>query len=147
MTKADRVVAQVGFPAPSRDHVEIDYTNGGEKAKSGLSLAQLAAVQEFGSVNGKIPQRPFMQKTFDNNSGKTKILLGKAWTAILADKIKPRNAIAGIGVWYAAKIRETITTGEFVKNAPLTIMLKGSSKPLIDSGDLRRGVRSKVVSK
>lgn len=33
-------------------------------------------------------------------------------------------------------IRKNIKSGDFEKNAPLTIHIKGSSKPLIDNGDL-----------
>ncbi len=43
-------------------------------------------------------------------------------------------------------VRDTIKNGDFTRNRPLTIAIKGSAKPLVDDGDLFGAVTSVVVS-
>jgi hypothetical protein len=39
-----------------------------------------------------------------------------------------------------------IDSGAFAANSPFTVKMKGSSKPLVDKGDLRRSIQGKVLS-
>ena len=43
-------------------------------------------------------------------------------------------------------IIKRIDSKAFAPNAPFTVALKGSSTPLVDKGDLRRSIRSKIIS-
>ncbi len=43
-------------------------------------------------------------------------------------------------------IRKNIQEGEHTKNAELTVLLKGSSKPLVNKGELYKSITYKVVS-
>lgn len=56
-----------------------------------------------------------------------------------------RQASIRNGKLAEAFVRAQITAGRYAKNANLTVMIKGSSKPLVDHGDLFRAVTSVVV--
>jgi hypothetical protein len=54
------------------------------------------------------------------------------------------GALTRLGVGAAGKVKEEITKGDFVPNAPSTIARKGSSHPLIHTGQLRQGITFKI---
>lgn len=44
-------------------------------------------------------------------------------------------------------VQDQITNGEFEPNAPMTVQRKGSDHPLIDTGQLRRGISYVICKK
>jgi hypothetical protein len=50
------------------------------------------------------------------------------------------------GLLAVARMRQELRGGEFAKNADLTIMIKGSDKPLVDGGDLFQGISMEQVN-
>lgn len=57
--------------------------------------------------------------------------------------MRKANGIAGL---YAVRaIRQQIRSGAFAPNAPLTIAIKGSDKPLVDTGNLFKAITHKMV--
>lgn len=55
-----------------------------------------------------------------------------------------RKANTRIGLQGVAEIRRSIRAGEYEPNSAATIALKGSSKPLVDRGDLQRAITFEV---
>ena len=118
----------------------------------GLTLAEIATVLEFGAPSVGIPERPYLRDTFDLNAARYEEIL----TLGIKEATKPANlehfdaelrkvieitAIAAVG-----DVQEAIATpGAFAPNAPLTIAIKGSSVPLIDTGRLRQSIDYEVV--
>lgn len=138
IANAGNTVAQVGFPSPSPQYHD-----------SLLSLASLALIHEKGSVNGpvKIPARPFMAQTADKNKAEAEKMLAKAAQLIVYGNMLPSKAMEAVGHWYSGKMKEIFDIGTFAENAEYTKLLKGSDKPLIDTGHLRKSIRSKVSLK
>lgn len=118
-----------------------------------LNNAEIGFTNEFGKMTGypKIPARSFLRMPL-----KTR----------LADKIKEKKSLSGkelenamangkteefarkVGLVAEEVIQEAFATngfGEWAPNAPMTVELKGSSSPLIDTGQLRRSISSKVI--
>jgi hypothetical protein len=57
--------------------------------------------------------------------------------------MRKANGVAGL---YAVRaIRQEIKNGAYAPNAPLTIAIKGSSKPLVDTGNLFKAITHKMV--
>jgi len=52
-----------------------------------------------------------------------------------------------IGIFQKDLVQEKITNGSFAPNAPSTVMAKGSSKPLIDTGRMRQSVNYVIQQK
>ena len=104
----------------------------------GAYVAQVARIQEYGSL--KIPPRPFFRNAIDNNMQKWLDFLGR-------DLVNTNNAETSynrLGEVARGDIVESITQLDAPPNAPKTIVRKGSSNPLIDTGFLRANVTFKV---
>jgi hypothetical protein len=109
-------------------------------------LAVIAAVQEYGSPLRNIPARPAVRQTFENHRGELIALQAKIAQAIIAGKLDEVRAMTLLGMWAAGAIKATITSeGNFAPLAPATVRAKGSSKPLIDTGQLVGAITFVVV--
>lgn len=103
--------------------------------------ATKAAINEYGT--SKIPQRPFMRTATTRH--------GKSWGSKSAKAVKsvmkgmPISQVTElVGMQMKADISSTLTNGPWTPNAPSTIAKKGSSRPLIDTGELRASINYKV---
>lgn len=108
----------------------------------------IGAKHEFGSISEKIPQRSFLRMPLDFKREELLEKIIKKSNAILRGDTKLSFKI--IGVMSETIIQEAFETrgfGQWKENAPMTIALKGSDMPLIDTGQLRRSVTSEVKSK
>jgi hypothetical protein len=125
----------VGLPKEAPNIVTPHYDNG-------ASILDVALGNNFGTE--KIPRRPFM----DNASPK----LQKMWKKLLERGFPTRKAALERFLKTAALQAEVIVRAELdatnePPNAPQTVKAKGSSKPLIDSGDLRKYIQAVVRDK
>lgn len=109
-----------------------------------INLAGIAAVNEFGTTDGRVPARSFIRSTMDEKKQYFVNLTKRALTQILfgADIVKSMNII-GLGI--SKEIQKKITDIRTPPNAPSTVRRKGSSNPLIDTGRMRASIRHKVV--
>jgi hypothetical protein len=127
----------------------LDDGKGGEDhdAADGLTVAQLAAVHEYGAeietTNGTIviparaPLRTTMDEQRDANVKKLRVLA----TAVLEGRIELDKALNIFGVDMVGQVVKRIRVGLPPPNAPSTIARKGSSKPLIDTAQLVQSVQ------
>ena len=136
----------VGFPAggvtkaQSKQNPKTHITR---KKKAGLSIPQIAAINEFGT--DKIPARPFLYSTVDENRDKINLALAKQYEKILAGTTTVYTGLSIIGTYVKKLVDDKIGTLRFPPNAPSTIAAKGSDKPLIDFGQMRAALQYKVV--
>jgi len=111
-----------------------------EEISDELTVAEVAGWNEFGTkVDGKeiIPPRPFTRYTLET---KSKEILEIAKKAIN----NPDTFYDVIGLYVSSEINRTISSKPFVANKPATIRWKGSSTPLVDTGQLRNALTYKV---
>lgn len=112
----------------------------------GLTNAEIAAVHEFGTEDGHIPERSFLRATFRDQRDKLVAMQVKACKAILAGKMDARRALELIGAWGAGAVKMFITRGaNLAPLAPITIKRKGSTRPLVDTGQLVNSITFVVV--
>lgn len=155
--------------------VGITAKNGAQKSpptsegkQSDITLAQLAAIQEFGvtiAVTPKmrgflgatglhlkadtkeivIPSRPFMRGTFDEQENTLAKRADELERMILTGKISKRLALSELGQMHRQQIQKNMKTqGKYAANHPYTIRQKGSSNELIDTGRLRQAIDFEV---
>lgn len=120
-------------------HVKTDED--GEEA----DYCDIALWNELGTENG-IPERPFMKDSVDKNQGQ----IDKACKAALQTVTQGGSAeliLKQLGNMQKGLVQQTIVSGEFVENAPSTVKKKGSDKPLIDTGGLRKNVEFAICKK
>lgn len=120
-------------------------SRGDHKKEGGISLAQIAADNEFGTK--KIPARPFMSTSFDENKSQINQAIQGQYSKILNGTAKTYQSLSLIGLYVKSLIQRKINAITFPPNSPKTIAAKGSSKPLIDFGQMLRGIREMVVIK
>lgn len=103
-------------------------------------VARIAAWNEFGVPAKNIPSRPYFRNAIDGSREELKEFKKNVYAQVLQGKIIPHQALELIGLWMQNKIRESILKGSWTPNAERTIREKGSSKPLIDSGQMINSV-------
>lgn len=112
-----------------------------------ISMAELAAIHEFGAPAANIPERSFIRRTFTEEEGKAelrKITFGLAQN-IVNDKMSLTQALEALGVWGANAVRRRVKMGLWPPLRPQTVKRKGSSAPLVDTGQLINSVTHKVA--
>lgn len=90
-----------------------------------------------------IPARPWLDKGAESG---TKEYLETIQEGI-ADGLDSKRIMARVGVEAEGAIKQYITDLDSPPNKPATIRRKGSSNPLIDTGNMRESVTSAVVRK
>ncbi len=109
----------------------------------GLTVAGVAAVHEFGTADGRIPERSFLRATFDANNSRY-AGMAKRIAARVVDGEDPEGLLTALGLTIAGDVQERIAAGIEPTLAPATVARKGSSTPLIDTGRLRQSISSRV---
>ena len=140
MEAAKNVWVDAGFFQGMYKPVEKKSTK--KSKKELLTPAQKAIVNEFG-VPGKIPARPFMRNTFRNNRNFV-ATLQKNVTAVVQDNVPVSKALVLVGEKVRKEITLEINALQEPANAPSTIARKGSSKPLIDTAEMRNNVNYRL---
>jgi phage gpG-like protein len=119
--------------------------------KSSLTVAQIATIHEFGATfRGKhgnlirIPERSFLRATVDEYSGAIQQRATAFGRGVVLMKFTPTQAMSLLGEYVVGLIKQRIANGIAPANAPSTIARKGSSTPLIDSGQLRGSITYKI---
>lgn len=103
-----------------------------------MSLIEVAAVHEFGTDT--VPQRSFIRATVDEHRAEIDALEKHLAAQVLAGEITEEKALNLLGAKVAAWMQARIAQGIPPELKPETIARKGSSKPLVDTGQLRSSV-------
>ena len=106
-----------------------------------IALKDLAAIHELGLG---VPKRAFIEPSLKKNRKKYLVYAGKQITPIIRGKKSLNASWQGLGVMAVADIQQYMVTASFTPLAASTIARKGSSKPLIDTGQLRQSITYRV---
>lgn len=131
-----------------KPHVKVGVLDDGAHGDGGLSVAELAAIHEFGAPGAGIPARSFIRSTLDENKAEYAELIRKGLAAVLAGRLSPAMLLEAIGAKVATDIKKRVTSGDGL-DPPLaesTVEAKGSERPLVDTGRLIGAVTWKVMS-
>lgn len=139
---ANRSTVAVGFPG------EAPSSKAGASNHNGMNNVQVAIANEVGSAPGvrpEVPSRPFMKQTFNaKRSAKFMQTLQDLLGGISRGQMSTKIALERIGRMGQTAVVNEIDTGVFAPNSPRTVAVKGSSKPLVDTGAMRQAVTYKV---
>ena len=118
----------------------------GETEQDGTSIADIAAWNELGTEDGRIPSRPFMRQSVENHRPEiNRHILAEGNK--LAAGASAKEVLSGIGDFFVRNLQKEIRNGDFVPNAPSTVAAKGSDRPLIDTGRMRQSVHFQIDEK
>jgi len=131
--------------------VRVGFQRGNGKAKnhdgseSEVDICDVAMFNELGTSTS--PSRPFMRQSVDNNAGKINSFLKNQIQRIKNGETDAEGVMKAIGTFQKGLVQKTIRDGDFEPNAPSTVKKKGSSKPLIDTGQMRQSVNFVICKK
>lgn len=142
----DEVVGSAGY------QVRIGVV--GEKAaephadNTGMTTGEIAIINEFGTLDGHIPARPFVKSTFQKSQAGLVKELADGLRLMLTSGVKVRTALVRVGKYGANEIKKTIRSSVPPPNAPSTLRHKAkrgesgvqSRRTLIDTFKLLRAV-------
>ena len=119
--------------------------NAGNHKETGTPVVLYAGANEFGTRDGRVPERSFMRSTMDQENRRLSRETEKLVSQIAQGRQNVMSVLKILGLSIQAKIRKKITTLSSPPNRPSTIAKKGSSNPLIDTGQLRSSINFEVV--
>lgn len=120
-------VVKVGFPQ-------------GKTEADGTPVALIAATHEFGSPERGIPERSFLRSGMRENQEKYVRLNKVNLVRILRGQLTSEQALGQLGEMAKGDVQQKIRSGDFTPLKPSTVDRKGSSKPLIDTGQMVQSV-------
>lgn len=112
----------------------VSQSKNGRNQKPGLSVAEYAAKNEFGTKD--IPERSFMRTAFDDNITAISNIVYNQIVEVIDGKSTIQQAYGIVGQVIVGLIQRKIRAIVLPPNSPKTIAAKGSSKPLIDFGQM-----------
>lgn len=122
-------------------------------AKVGDKVLTKGIVNEFGTneagknKNITIPERSYIRSTYNKNYKKVSKRFGQIFKAFGDRSFNVARKLKLIGQEQVSAVQATITNFKSPANAPSTITKKGSSHPLIDTGELRSKISYEVIKK
>ncbi len=112
----------------------------------GTTIGDIASIHEFGAPAAGIPQRSFIRGWFDERQGEIQTTLKQQIGQAVAGKRPLAQALARAALILEGSVKDRIRHHIPPPLAPATIKRKGSSTPLIDTGQLRNAIRARVSS-
>lgn len=127
--------------------VGIPSDENSREESTSITNAELGVIHEFGVPEKGIPERSFMRSTASEEADNLGRLAKIQIAECLKGETSTHDAFATVGVYLQGKIVEKITDGDFEPNTEATVNRKKSSKPLIDTGQLRGAITYEVREK
>lgn len=122
-------------------------------ASVGDKVLTKGIVNEFGTTqagrnkNITIPERSFIRSTYNKQYKKVSRRFGQVFESFSNRNYNVQSKLKLIGIEQENETKKTITEMKTPANAKSTIAKKGSSHPLIDTGELRMKISSEVKKK
>lgn len=117
----------------------------GRTAEAGLFggfAAKKATWQEYGTSRG-IPARPFLRNTQYENENQWRQKISQDIVQVFEGSLSSSAVLSKLGLFMVQDIRKTIDAGNFAPLSPVTVAKKGSSKPLVDTGEMYGAITHK----
>lgn len=144
-----KIFDQIAAALKTKKYAKVGIL-GNQNFRTGpMGNAELGLIQEFGTADGKIPPRSFLRMPLEQDAKNiAKSLMNKRQKIEQAIADGDENyVIEQLGIAGEASVQRAFSTGGFGQwqgNAESTKERKGSSSPLIDTGELRESITSEV---
>ena len=109
---------------------------GDRHADSEATIVEIAALHEFGE--GPIPERSFIRRVIVELEREILTLQAKLTAQVVQGRLTMERALHLVGAFVAGEVKKRIAEGTPIPPplAPATVKAKGSSRPLVDKGQL-----------
>lgn len=121
------------------------YDERDRQAGEPLNIAEIAIVNEFGSLDGRIPSRPWMRSAWDRNEGRYATALGVELGKVIDGKQDVPTALDRVILRVERDQVDSLIALRNPPNAPSTLAAKApKTNPLVDTGQLAQSHDSAV---
>jgi hypothetical protein len=127
--------------------VKVGLPDGVKDDSGAVDLTLVGSVHEFGSPARGIPERPFLRTAIRENKSDYNRLNKINFVKMIKGDVTANQALQMLGVMAVAHVKKKIRTGPFAPLKPSTIAAKGSSTPLIDSGQMVQNITYELGTK
>lgn len=119
-----------------------------ERTDGELTNTEIGIVHEFGAPEAGIPERPFIRPTLEVHGHEyRKMIRDGLASKVLKGQMTAERLFNIVGMKAAADIKARIREGIDPPNADSTVERKGSSTPLVDTGQLINSISWEVTKK
>ena len=118
-----------------------------EKTEEEMYVADIAFENNFGVFSKNIPARPFGSTVEKKYESKIKEVINNEMNLYFIGKKSLKKAYNRIGLFVKGYMQHNLRFGGWKANRPVTIALKGSAQPLIDTGQMRQSITYVVAEK
>jgi hypothetical protein len=108
------------------------------------TVLQIGLIHEFGAPAAGIPARSFIRDWATEQQDAHKKQLRAIGTAVIKGKYSAEQGLKRFGVLAEGQVKKRIATGIGPALDESTVKAKGSSMPLIDTGQLRSSITHKL---
>jgi len=128
-------------------HVKVGILASTNAPVSGeADLVTIGAAHELGTES--LPTRSFIKAGLEDSQDAHVKMVAQLSRAVLSGQATVDEALGRLGLWAATAIRRFITDGKVTPELkPSTVERKGSSKVLVDTGQLVGSISWEVVDK
>lgn len=133
MALADGSYTKVGIQA----NATYDATGEGSGRDGDEDMVEIGASHEFGIGN---PKRSFLRSTTDAEAKRVDGMIQSGLEAIKQGRASTKHVLGTVGEYMTGKVQAKIVSLRTPPNSPATIARKGSSNPLIDTGQMRQSI-------
>lgn len=113
---------------------------------SGLTVEEIAILNEFGSQDQHTPERSFIRSTLRERQRRITNMMRRAVNRIVFRNVPIDAALREIGQYTVDEIRKKIFSGVNPPNAPATVEKKGHGMTLRDSFILANSIGYEILS-
>ncbi|MBP6018794.1 MAG: hypothetical protein KA735_04830 [Burkholderiaceae bacterium] len=124
--------------------VGVTRASAGRHQTGEINNAELLAVHEFGSKDGSIPERAPVRSSMSKHQDKYVATHAENLRKVVRGEMPFDKSLDLLGLRAAADVQQNIRDGDFKPLKQATINRKGSSTPLIDTGNLRQSITHEV---
>tara|TARA_R110000803_G_scaffold172825_2_gene235621 strand:- start:43 stop:513 length:471 start_codon:yes stop_codon:yes gene_type:complete len=128
--------------------VKVGVLSDGNSREGGaVGNAELGLIQELGSFSRNIPARSWLMMPLTERKAEIVKFLQSKKAKELVESMEFDRLLELMGLKAEGIIDKAFTSSGFGKwqpNSPATVRRKGSSRPLIDTSELRRSVSSEL---
>ena len=131
----------------NNSYTKVGIQGAAGNEENGASIAMVGFYNEFGTDDKRIPARPFMSSSFEEQKKEIEKIKRSQYSKVLGGMQTVRGALAILGEYMTGKVKMKITSLRTPPNAESTIRMKKSSNPLIDTGRMRASITHVEVLK
>lgn len=126
--------------------VDVGIIDAGKAVDGDLTVATIGFINEFGTDDGAIPERSFIRSTIKEKRKEIIALQKKLLIKIRNGSLDNKKALGLLGEFVADAMRQKIVSLKSPANDPQTIKRKGSSNPLVSTGQLKNSITYEVIT-